>query len=206
GGEPLGRPAARYSRRHRNAEPRRRRLAFRQLLNHFVAACNAVAYAHSRGVLHRDLKPSNILLGKFGETLVVDWGLAKVAGTTEATRTDAGGTLTTAHELTDEEPRMGEALCTPAGVRPAQEAGRWQGEGRWHVVGPPSDVAGLGATPYHPLAGQAPFRGPDLHEVRAKVQRGDYPAPRQVRRAVPRALEAVCQRAMALEPGDRYPT
>ena len=55
-------------------------LEFRQLLGRFVAVCQAVAYAHSRGVLHRDLKPGNIMLGKFGETLVVDWGLAKVVG------------------------------------------------------------------------------------------------------------------------------
>ena len=61
-------------------------LDFRQLLRRFIDVCNAVAYAHSRGVLHRDLKPGNIMLGKYGETLVVDWGLAKVIGRTERRR------------------------------------------------------------------------------------------------------------------------
>ena len=62
---------------HRPARSHRQPVQFRQLLNHFVRICDIVAYAHSRGVLHRDLKPSNVMLGKFGETLVVDWGLAK---------------------------------------------------------------------------------------------------------------------------------
>jgi serine/threonine protein kinase len=61
-------------------DPGERRLALRGLLRRFVDVCNAVAYAHSRGVLHRDLKPSNVMLGPYGETLVVDWGLAKVVG------------------------------------------------------------------------------------------------------------------------------
>ena len=58
-------------------EPGEREIAFRRLLRSLIDACNAVAYAHSRGVVHRDLKPDNIMLGRFGETLVVDWGIAK---------------------------------------------------------------------------------------------------------------------------------
>ena len=67
-----------------------RSLAFRALLRRFIDVCNAVAYAHSNGVLHRDLKPANIMLGPFGETLVIDWGLAKVLGRATADTVEAG--------------------------------------------------------------------------------------------------------------------
>src|SRR5439155_27299153 len=69
----------------RSRDPAQRVLELRALLNRLIAVCNALAYAHTRGILHRDIKPSNIMLGGFGETLVVDWGLAKAVDRPETT-------------------------------------------------------------------------------------------------------------------------
>jgi serine/threonine-protein kinase len=175
-------------------------LLFRQLLNHFVAACNAVAYAHSRGVIHRDLKPSNILLGKYGETLVVDWGLAKVVGRTEVTRTDSEQTLTTPPSNPGDATQLGQAVGTPSYMSPEQAAGRWD------VVGPGTDIYSLGATLYYLLTAHLPYAGRNTPEVLAQVQRGRLPPPRQLNAEVPRALEAICQKAMAVDAEDRYAT
>ena len=78
---------------------------FRWLLRRFMDACNPVAYAHSRGILHRDLKPSNIMLGPFGETLVMDWGVAKVISTVESSETITDDPRPQRHEL-DERARI----------------------------------------------------------------------------------------------------
>jgi serine/threonine-protein kinase len=175
-----------------------RRLAFRDLLGRFAAACKTVAYAHSRGVIHRDLKPGNIMLGKFGETLVVDWGLAKPVERTETER--ASGEDTLVPEGSDEgKTAAGYALGSPAYMSPEQAAGRWD------EVGPASDIYSLGATLYMLLTGQAPRQG-SRDQVMRKAKSGEFVPPRQVRRDVPRPLEAVCLKAMALKPGDRYTT
>jgi formylglycine-generating enzyme required for sulfatase activity/tRNA A-37 threonylcarbamoyl transferase component Bud32 len=173
-----------------------RALRQRQLLGRFVDVCNAVAYAHSRGVLHRDLKPGNVMLGQYGETLVVDWGLAKVLR--RAGDDNAEGPLLPAAGATATQ--AGAALGTPAYMSPEQAAGRVD------RLGPRSDVYSLGATLYCLLTGRAPIAEGDVGAVLGKVQRGDFPPPRQVNRSVAPALEAVCLKALALEPDQRYAT
>jgi serine/threonine-protein kinase len=180
-------------------DPGERTLALRELLGRFIDVCNAVAYAHSRGVVHRDLKPGNIMLGKYGETLLVDWGLAKVVGRPESAAADeqqlrprAGAALAAT--------QVGVAVGTPAYMSPEQAAGRLE------EVGPASDVYSLGATLYALLAGVPPFRGEDPRQVVKQVQGGAFTPLRQVSRTVPPALEAICHRAMALRPEDRYPS
>jgi serine/threonine protein kinase len=187
---------------------RDRRLRFRALLERFIDVCNAMEYAHSRGVLHRDLKPANIMLGKFGETLVVDWGLAKIV--TPGSVTVTAETRNIAGMETDELPvtasssegaaptQMGAAMGTPQFMSPEQAAGRVD------LLGPPSDVYSLGATLYYLLTGKPPFNQSSVAAILQAVQTGDFQPPRQVNPQVGQALDAVCRRAMALSPADRY--
>jgi serine/threonine-protein kinase len=181
-------------------DPGERSLAFRDLLGRFVDVCNAVAYAHSRGVLHRDLKPANIMLGKYGETLVVDWGLAKTVGRAETGEAGEEATLRPTSGSGLAATQMGSALGTPAFMSPEQAAGRLD------LLAPASDIYGLGATLYALLTGQAPVPGEDKGEVLQRVQRGEVVPPRQVKTQVPAALEAICRKAMALKLEERYPT
>jgi serine/threonine-protein kinase len=198
-GDNLKEAVRRFHEAHRpGRDPAERNLALRGLLGRFVDVCQAVAYAHSRGVLHRDLKPGNILLGKFGETLVVDWGLAKVLGRPEGTERDGEMTLRPSSGSGVAETQAGSAVGTPSFMSPEQAAGRLE------ELGPASDVYSLGATLYHLLTGQAPFRGADPGEILQQVGRGEFVPPRRVKPEVPASLEAVCLKAMALRPRDRY--
>lgn len=175
-------------------------IAFRRLLQAFIQVCQTVAYAHSRGVIHRDIKPANVMLGKFGEALVLDWGLAKVVGRPEEIRaTGAGETLIPAAAGSGSgETSMGSAVGTPAYMSPEQAAGRWD------IVAQQSDVYGLGALLYTILTARPPLEKGNWPELQQKIQRGDFPNPRQVNGDAPRPLEAVCLKAMALDPADRY--
>ncbi len=179
-------------------DPGERELAFRRLLRSFIDACNAVAYAHSRGVVHRDLKPENIMLGRFGETLVVDWGVAKLIA--EAASEPAGSLQIDAPGAELSLTRPGSAIGTPQYMSPEQASGDLM------RVLQASDVYGLGATLYCLLVGHGPFPSGDVAEVLQRVSRGVFPAPWRLRRSIDAKLEAICLKAMAVKPDSRHAT
>lgn len=170
---------------------------FRQLLSRFLDVCNAIDYAHSRGVLHRDLKPGNIMLGKFGETLVVDWGLAKVGDDAEAA---AGGESTLKPASGSMATQLGSTIGTPAFMPPEQATGNLE------LLGPQSDVYSLGATLYCLMTGKPPVRGKTLAEILHCVQNGEIDPPKSIHAATPVPLQAICLKALSLDPLDRYPS
>jgi PAS domain S-box-containing protein len=167
------------------------------LLSAFVTVCNTVAYAHSRGIIHRDLKGQNVIMGDFGDVVVLDWGLAKVIGGSEPAARPAVDGLdipSTGSDLTVQ----GQVVGTPAYMAPEQAGGQSaQLDAR-------TDVYGLGAMLYEILTGQAPFVGSDTEEVLRKVREEEPMPPRQLWPDVPAALESVCLRALSKKPADRY--
>ena len=175
-------------------------LELRSLLRRFIDVCDAIGYAHSRSVLHRDLKPDNIMLGRFGETLVVDWGLAKAICENDAEQEIS---------LTDQPivPRSGSSAApTMAGsaIGTPQYMSPEQAEGRIDLLGPATDVYSLGATLYCLLTGQSAFTSEDRSVVLGNVRNGVFPAPKKIDRSVPPALEAICLKSMQRDPSSRY--
>jgi serine/threonine protein kinase len=181
------------------AHPSQRLPELRKLLQRFLDVCNAVDYAHSKGVIHRDLKPANIMVGKFGETLVVDWGLAKVVGSDEdvALTTRMAPSLPGNSDAT--ETRLGTAIGTPAYMSPEQAAGRID------ELGPPTDVYSLGATLYQLLSGCLPHGEEDsIEDSLVKAERGIILPVRERAPWLPRPLAAICMKALAPTPRARY--
>lgn len=168
-------------------------LELRKLLRRFVTVCETIEYAHSRGVLHRDLKPGNIMLGDYGETLVVDWGLAKRFGSDDATAETIPQT-STSPDLT----QTGGVVGTPQFMSPEQAAGTAK------ALSPRSDVYSLGSTLFYVLTGKPPFvRTPNV-DILEEVRAGRIPEARSVHRDVLPTLNAICRKATALRPSDRY--
>jgi serine/threonine protein kinase len=168
------------------------------LLAIFLRVCETIAFAHSRGVIHRDLKPRNIMVGSFGEVLVIDWGLAKVLP-------GAGGEIavTTIQprdpEHDDEHgTRSGQAIGTPAYMSPEQSRGE--------VVDARCDIYSLGVVLYEILAGTSPYQRGDVrrtldqvsHDVWQRLDRHPHG------RELPRSLVAIVHKAMAHHPQHRY--
>jgi serine/threonine-protein kinase len=180
-------------------DPGGRSLALRQLLRRFVDVCNAIDYAHSRGVLHRDIKPANIIMGRHGETLVVDWGLAKAVGRGDPGAGSGEHPLVPSFSGGSAETLPGSSMGTPAFMSPEQA------EGDLEQLGTRSDIYSLGATLYYIVAGRTSAGG-TVREMLEAVKRGDVTPPRSHDSRLDRALEAIVLKAMAQRPEDRYAT
>ena len=172
------------------------------LLTIFQKVCDALAFAHSRDVIHRDLKPENIMLGDFGEVLVMDWGLAKQirnagVGMRNEDRAAADSAFRTPHS--EFATMAGSIMGTPQYMAPEQARGEVE------TMDQRADIYALGAILFHLLFLRPSVSGPTAMHIVDKVQRGEveWPSAKDLRR-VPESLLAVCRKALALDPAQRY--
>ena len=181
-----------------------------------IKVCEAMAFAHSKGVIHRDIKPANIMVGRFGETYVMDWGLAKVLGRKETrvprSQADVGSSMslvkTDRRDDAASDPNSplitldGDVVGTPTYMSPEQARGHLA------ELGPATDVYAVGSMLYQLLTGRAPFHEPDarvsLHTVLARLLDGPPKPIEEIDKNVVPELTAICEKAMAREPEDRY--
>ena len=164
----------------------------------FLDVCDTIAYAHSRDVIHRDIKPENVMLGPFGETLVLDWGLAKVLAQPEVVGTASSSTVELSRSENGAQTQAGSVLGTPAYMPPELAIGHAA------EVGVTCDVYLLGATLYYLLTGQAPRAGRSYPEMIEMARTVTPIPPRRLDKQIPQPLEEICLKAMSKSPSDRY--
>ncbi len=167
-----------------------------QLLGYFLSVCNTVAFAHSRRIIHRDLKGDNVIVGEFGEVLVLDWGLAKDLSETDAPQ-DASPPIGLHLGARDDETTPGHPFGTPSYMSPEQALGEVT------RIDERTDVYGLAAILYEILAGRPPFGGDDIEAVVHDVISCPPIPPSAEVAGVPAELEAVCLRGLAKLPSER---
>ena len=177
-------------------------LGLHRLLSVFLDICQAIAYAHSRGVIHRDLKPENVGLDNFGQVIVLDWGLAKLSEDSDVVNHlswESGAADPALSQTID-----GEVIGTPLYMAPEQASGDLD------HVDERTDVYGLGAILFSILTGCAPHENSgelaktNIKQVLKAIAENRSPEPREYARDIPRELEAICVKAMAFKSYLRY--
>lgn len=172
-----------------------------QLLRIFLSICNGIGFAHSKRVLHRDIKPENVMVGDFGEVVVMDWGLSyaytqKTKTLHYENRAEFQQLLENFHANLSE--HSGEFAGTPHYMSPEQLFGKVE------HLDQRSDIFSLGVLLYEILTLQRPCSSPQLAEVLQFHQKGEIVPPHKQNRQVPKALSSICMRALAQNPKDRF--
>lgn len=214
-GENLGQAINEFHRKHAAGEVSFDSVEFRGLIDRLIDVCQAVSYAHSRGILHRDLKPGNVMVGKYGETLVIDWGLAR-SPNHDAAHNATGASLEPTPDTTDAtleqlhvrsgsrvEPTLQGSVMGTLGYAPPEQV-----QGQVDAIGPASDVYGLGAILYQLLCGHTTVatRDRSLQDIVADIVGGRIQPPNQRVRGIPKSLTAICLKSLATDPTQRYST